>query len=638
MNPVFRDREDLSAARDLSTRIIRALEASESLIVICSPASAQSHWVNEEIRQFTAMGMGDRVYCLIVDGDPQAESGDSCCFAPALFEQQEVEPLAADARKWADGKRLAMLKLVAGILGIRLDDLRQRDLQRRRKLRLAGILAIAAALSLAVFAIISEISRQNEREKAEQMATFIVDLGERLQSTSDLETLALINEQASRHFDSLDPNDLSLETGKKVALTLRQMGRVSELQGRRVEALEAFQRSRDLLQTLESKHPGRPELLFELSNAEYYIGSYYLELGGYASAREAFQNSHLLTRELIASDPENPAWIMERSYSHNNLAAVQLASGQGVDDETLKHLEDALALIEQVMHLEPDNREYASHYSTTLAWAADAQYEACRVETAMSMRIRARQLAEAATLSDPGNRSLERRHAYAVSGVSAIQIHAGQLDLAEKNLERAIAMLQQMSIADPSNVHYRLEIIEREFRMARLVAELGRLEEARMLMSALESRIRPDLNSPKPDDDAIQTYVDFLLADSSIELRLGNASEADIKLRQALRLHSMETTEAKIDHARQSKLVEMQFQWWEIHANINEDMFPAMPGINLPGDETLSSCEDVVNIAKLAVLRGDMDGAAEAVTYLQERGYANPAFIRFCRKYGLCRV
>ena len=34
--------------------------------------------------------------------------------------------LAADARKWADGKSLARLKLVAGILGIRLDDLRQR--------------------------------------------------------------------------------------------------------------------------------------------------------------------------------------------------------------------------------------------------------------------------------------------------------------------------------------------------------------------------------------------------------------------------------------------------------------------------------------------------------------------------------
>ena len=170
INPVFRDREDLSAARDLSVRIVQALKNSESLIIICSPASAQSRWVNEEIRQFTSMGKGDRIYCLIVDGDPQADSEDKRCFPPALFEQQQVEPLAADARKWADGKRLARLKLVAGILGMRLDDLRQRDLQRRRKIRLAAGLAIVAALSLAVFSIITEVSRQHEREKAEQMA------------------------------------------------------------------------------------------------------------------------------------------------------------------------------------------------------------------------------------------------------------------------------------------------------------------------------------------------------------------------------------------------------------------------------------------------------------------------------------
>jgi tetratricopeptide (TPR) repeat protein len=636
INPVFRDREDLSAAGDLNGRIIRALENSDSIIVICSPFSAQSRWVNEEIRQFIAMGKGDRVYCLIVDGDPQAETGEGGCFPPALFEQQSMEPLAADSRKWADGKRLAMLKIVSGILGIRLDDLRQRDLQRQRKIRLVSGLAIVAALSLAIFSIVSEVSRQNEREKAEQMAGFIVDLGERLQSTTDLETLALINEQASKHFENLDPDDLSLETGTKVALTLRQMGRVSELQGRLVEALEVFQRSRDLFQTLEAKYPGQPELLYELSNAEYYIGNYHLELGAYEPAREAFRNSHRLTEKLMAAAPENPAWIMERSYSHNNLAAVQLASGQGVDHETLEHLEDAIALIERAMQLEPDNRQYASHYAVTLAWAADAQYQACRIDTAMSMRFRVRQLAEKAALADPGNRALERRHAYAISGVSAIQAHAGQLERAEENLVLSIAMLQQMAAADPSNLLYRFEIVEREFRLARLMAEQGRLEEASMQMSAIEPGLRPDARSPTKDDDAMRVYIDFLLAGSNIALQLGQVAEADKKIRQALELQLAEPDEDSGDHARWSKLVEMQFQWWEIHGSAGGDGFPAIPDIIHPGEEILSSCEDLVNQAKLAVIRGDREGAAQAIGHLQQKGFAEPGFIRFCRKYGFC--
>ena len=42
-------------------------------------------------------------------------------------------PLAADVRKWADGKQLAKLKLIAGLLDLPLDQLRRRELQKRRK-------------------------------------------------------------------------------------------------------------------------------------------------------------------------------------------------------------------------------------------------------------------------------------------------------------------------------------------------------------------------------------------------------------------------------------------------------------------------------------------------------------------------
>ena len=243
INPVFRDRDDLSAARDLSNRITEALGHSESLIIICSPAAARSHWVNEEIRKFRTTPQGSRIYCLVVDGDPQREPADECCFPPALFEgpeQQNFEPLAADARQFADGKRLAKLKLVAGLLGIRLDELRQRDRQRRRKTMVAAGLGIAAALSLVVLTLVLQVSRQHQRDIAEQMATFIVDLGEKLQSETDLETLALISSQASRHFKDLDPEKLTAETGKRVALTLRQVGRVGQLQGNPDEAIAAF--------------------------------------------------------------------------------------------------------------------------------------------------------------------------------------------------------------------------------------------------------------------------------------------------------------------------------------------------------------------------------------------------------------
>ncbi|MBT8062695.1 MAG: toll/interleukin-1 receptor domain-containing protein, partial [Gammaproteobacteria bacterium] len=58
--PVFRDRDELSSGASLSDRVSEALDESESLIVVCSPAAAASKWVNEEIRVFRALGRGER--------------------------------------------------------------------------------------------------------------------------------------------------------------------------------------------------------------------------------------------------------------------------------------------------------------------------------------------------------------------------------------------------------------------------------------------------------------------------------------------------------------------------------------------------------------------------------------------------
>jgi len=72
LSPVFRDRTDLPSATDLGVHIREALNDSASLLVICSPGASASRWVNEEIRYFRSLGRDDRIFCLIVDGEPNA--------------------------------------------------------------------------------------------------------------------------------------------------------------------------------------------------------------------------------------------------------------------------------------------------------------------------------------------------------------------------------------------------------------------------------------------------------------------------------------------------------------------------------------------------------------------------------------
>jgi eukaryotic-like serine/threonine-protein kinase len=71
--PIFRDREELASATDLGTVINEALRLSACQIVICSPSAARSKWVNEEILALKRLGREDRIFCLIVAGEPHPD-------------------------------------------------------------------------------------------------------------------------------------------------------------------------------------------------------------------------------------------------------------------------------------------------------------------------------------------------------------------------------------------------------------------------------------------------------------------------------------------------------------------------------------------------------------------------------------
>ena len=175
--PIFQDREELAASADLAESVRAALAQTHALIVVCSPNGARSKWVNEEIHAFTALGRRSHIHCLIVDGEPNASrlpGVDSAleCLPPALFEDGGSEPLASDIRPNRDGRAAAKLKLLAGIMGIGYDELRNREQQRRQKWLLlvasASAIGFVAMAGLAVFALIARADAVHQRDVARQ--------------------------------------------------------------------------------------------------------------------------------------------------------------------------------------------------------------------------------------------------------------------------------------------------------------------------------------------------------------------------------------------------------------------------------------------------------------------------------------
>jgi hypothetical protein len=194
LSPVFRDRDELASATDLGQVLTQALRDSAYQIVICSPAAARSRWVNEEILTFKRLGRAERVLCLLVAGEPNG--GNDEAFPEAVRFQLADDgrpssdgavPIVVDVRPGRDSKPSARLKIVASLLGLPFDVLRQRE-QARRHRRLMAV-AAAAACGMAVTSVLAatawfarlEADAQRERAEAEaetarQTTQFMVDL------------------------------------------------------------------------------------------------------------------------------------------------------------------------------------------------------------------------------------------------------------------------------------------------------------------------------------------------------------------------------------------------------------------------------------------------------------------------------
>jgi WD40 repeat protein len=151
IGPLYRDRDDARTAEDVETVIAHELSKSIHLIVLCSPmAAAPESWVAREITIFRARRPDGAIHAVIVGGEPPN------CFPQPLLSVDHGgrprTPLAADLRPrrngGQDGRGRALIKVIAGLIGVDFDDLWRRD--RRRRQRNALVYCVTLAL-LVVF-------------------------------------------------------------------------------------------------------------------------------------------------------------------------------------------------------------------------------------------------------------------------------------------------------------------------------------------------------------------------------------------------------------------------------------------------------------------------------------------------------
>lgn len=200
---VFRDENDLIGA-DYFKAIDGYISNSARLILVCSPRSGHSQYVNDEVKRFAEKNGAENIIPVIIDGIPnnEVEEGrgreEDKAFPPALCEALAM-PLAIDYLKFDPAKEKvnkglrenSWYSILARIFEVSREEIEQRDKkrqQRQRRIRgaIAGVVAVVV-IALLAWGWITEIDKRKAEERDRnytQAKTFEEKAGRALQEQS----------------------------------------------------------------------------------------------------------------------------------------------------------------------------------------------------------------------------------------------------------------------------------------------------------------------------------------------------------------------------------------------------------------------------------------------------------------------
>ncbi len=457
----FRDQAELSAASHLSETLQGALRQSQALIIICSPRSAISHWVNEEIKFFRALGRTDFIYALIVEGEPNARDPAQECFPPALLQSEDGgrlhDPLAADARAGRDGKNDAFLKIASGLIGVGYDELRRREQRRRARLVIATIaasLSIAAMTSaLAIAAYHARNEATLRRHQADDLINYMLgDLTVQLGSVNRLDILDGPTRKALEYLsqgtpDSLDDTSLtqridalnSLSNSQVLRFKIQDASHTSEL---------AVAAARELLR----RNPSSIDAKVELATSLTFRASTMVQSDELDAVASPISEGEALWASVIAAGSSKTS-TRYRSALLDGLAGYASDRRKNDADALSKYKLCATAMRALMTESASTFKDFTesdvrdAYFECQEGVAKDAGHGGMIDESVDAYR---------ALLSDAGSAfSKDPRLLNTMAQISGLAVHtyarAKRRDLAEPEANRAVDLARQLIAQDPAN-------------------------------------------------------------------------------------------------------------------------------------------------------------------------------------------
>ncbi|HKX92423.1 MAG TPA: TIR domain-containing protein [Sphingomicrobium sp.] len=648
LTPIFRDEQELAASDDLGEGIRTALASSQFLIVLCSPHAVKSRWTNAEIETFKRTRPDAQVLAAIASGEPFASDipgrEDEECLPPALrfkydrrgkATAKRAEPLAADLRDDGEVRRIGFLKLVAGMIGVGLDELVQRESKRRHR-RLAWLAAaslggMAVTSTLAITAIQSRDAARDQRREAEGLVGFMLgDLKDKLQPIGRLDALDAVGSRALAYYQRQDKGSLSDDSLAQRAKALTLMGEIAQTRGDLDGALSRYQEALATTDEMTRRQPDDPQRLFEHAQNVFWVGYIAYQRGQLRPAGSRFREYKSLADRMVALAPDRKEYRLEQVYASTNLGTVLMSEGRY--REAARTYESSQAVSDSLAAAEPNNPAFQKQVSDNLAWLADAHEYSGALERALADRERQlRVLADLHRL-DPRDTTVQRDEMTARRSIGRLLASRGDLAGAFRESRAALAISDSLFRIEPDNTEWLTANAATRFDLADVELAAGQTSTAATTArSACDIVDRLVGRSRSVADWNSELRLRCLVLRSRIALAQGSANEAFELARQSLAAAraTPKTTERAMltfwaltaggEALAAAGRHDEAARWWKTAQGTipnNIELMPSEQGA----------------LAAIKLRLGDRAGAQQLMASLAAMGYRHPRYLAQIRQ------
>jgi tetratricopeptide (TPR) repeat protein len=469
--PCFRDREEEGTTPDMRAEVNRALAASDSLVVLCSPTSVKSDWVGYEIETFAKLGKRNRIHAVIVDGEPEE------VFHLALKAVGLAAPLAADLRRKGDGFADGALKLIAGVLGLSFGELKDREVARARaQARLnAGIAAAFFLLLVGALGALWVALDRNDRLQSAFLAVIEQLTGHINQLGRDLEAGKVSSANVAREVEETKALiDLAFGLAPDSPRLLEQEARLLSYVyaphyrtiGNLERAQEAADRANAIYARLGKLGGEDLDRLRERTVALQELGKVLRAQGKLPEALAAFRESMDIMQRLAKSHPENTDWQRDLNVGHSSVGSIMEA--QGLLPEAFKAYSDARDVADRLARKDPDNTLWQRDLARSSLRVGDILLAQGNLSAADEAYAQARDISQQLAHADPGAVATQRELSAVYSRMGNLEVRRGNLTAARRAYSDSKGIAERLAMADPGNAQLQRDIWVQMWKLAEI--------------------------------------------------------------------------------------------------------------------------------------------------------------------------